>query len=494
MIAACVAAGARAQTPPPAAPGSTQTPVTPAAPQTPDAGGQTKDPNVPAAEDATQAPDSGQLSDANGQPAGGDYTGPSVLSRGFNFARPSVPTQAKFRPFLGLNAIYDSGLTGPFLGLNGQVLSVNSYAFDGNFGISGRKYQRKQIFELDYRGHLYYYFGNTKFNGQDHSLVAGYTRYVTSRLLLSLHENAGLYSNTYSVLNATANSDISTANVSLVVSPNTESFDSKTYFSTSEVDAVYQKTARLSFNIGASAFFVNRSSASLVNVKGYQTRADSAYRITKQTTIGVYYAYTLYNFSHVFGSSNIHTVGADYSLALSKTLSLKLRAGGSRVEVQGLRTVTLDPVIAAILGQSTGIERYYQINYTPDLSGTLTKNTAHATYGASLAIGVSPGNGLYLTSRHESESVFYNYNGIRKYALGLSAGRDKLLSFGDIAGNYSSYFARANLSRTLPFKMQSTFTTEYRHLGFSVSGYGRNEYRVSLGLTFAPGEGPLKFW
>jgi hypothetical protein len=510
MFAICLGGGARAQTPPQAPPGSTQTPTqtptpvppgstqTPADPakdpNAPKDSNAPKDPNAPPAAAAPANPDATQLSDANGQPAGGDYTGPSVLSRGFNFARPAIPTQEKFRPFAGLNLNYDSGLTGPFLGLNGQVASTSSLGIDGSFGISGRKFLRKQVFELDYRGHLYYYASNTKYNGQEHSLSAGYTRYLSSRLLVSLHENAGLYSDTYAVLNATSNSDLSTGNVSLVVSPNTESFDSRTYFSTSEADVVYQKSARLSFNIGASGFFVKRNSASLVNTKGYQARADAAYRFTKQTTIGAYYAYSSYDFSPVFGSSDVHTVGADYSVAFTKSLSLKLRVGASRVEVQGLRTVTLDPLIAAILGQFTGIERYYQVNYTPDFSGSLDKTTSRASYGASFAIGVSPGNGLYLTSRHESESVTYNYTGIRRYALGVSGGRDKLLSIGDIAGNYSSYFGRVSATRSLPYHMQSTFSTEYRRLGFSSSGYGRNEFRISMGLTFAGGEGPLKFW
>lgn len=499
IIAACPGGAAWAQTPPPAVPATEQTPAAPTPanglPQTPRPVDPPKDPNAPLDPDPAQAaPDSGQLSDPNGQPAGGDYTGPSVLSRGFNFARPAIPTQAKFRPFAGINLNYDSGLAAPILGLNGKVPSNSSFGLDGSFGISGRKYLRKQVFELDYRGHLNYYAGNTKYNGQEHSLSAGFTRYVSRRLLVSLHENAGLYSNTYSVLSATSNSDVSTANISLVVNPNTESFDSRTYFSTTEVDAIYQKSARLSFNMGAAAFFVNRSSASLVNAKGYQTHADSAYRITKRTTIGVYYAYTLYNFSHVYGDSNIHTAGADYSVAVNKSLSLKLRAGGSRVEVQGLRTVTLDPFIASILGVVTGIERYYQITYSPDFSGTLTKSLQHSTYGASVAIGVSPGNGLYLTSRHEAESLSYNYTGIRRYAIGVSAGRDKLLSIGDFAGSYNSYYGRVSADRTLPFHMHGSLATEYRHLGLSSSGYGRNEYRISIGVTFAPGEGPLKFW
>ena len=478
------------KTPDPNAPIDPNTPIDPSAPIDPNAKINPKP--IEGGEEATASDE--QLADPNGQPAGGDYTGPSILSRGFNFARPAVPRDARFRPFAGLNALYDSGLAGPYLGPNGKITNVSSAALDGSFGISGRKYRRRDVFELDYRGHLYYYAGATSFNGQDHSLAAGYTRYVSSRLLLSLHENFGLYSNTYSVLNATAITDVSTANVSVVVSPNTESFDSKTYFSSTELDAVYQQSARMSFNLGVSGFLVKRNSVDLANSIGYQARADMAYRVTKRSTLGVYYAYTTYSFSHVFGNSDVHTAGGEYSYTLSKTLSFKARAGISRVEVYGLNSVTLDPVVAAILGQTTGIAKYYSVSYVPDFSGTLNKSLRHASLGLSFAEGVSPGNGLYLTSRHESESAYYTYNGIRRYTLGVAAGRDSLGSIGDVTGSYFSYYGRINASRSLPRHLNATLSFDYRKLGFSYSGYGRNEYRISTGLTYAAGEGPLKFW
>ncbi len=511
FLAVCVKAGAQTPpiappvSPPLTAPGAAA-PGAPRPASPPEPAAPVKDPNAQPAPDANLAPNlttplnaepelgsEGQVADPNGQPLGGDYTGPSILSRGFNFARPTVPTQSKFRPFAGVNALYDSGLTAPTL-TNGRIVSQASYGADFLFGISGRRSLRKQLFTLDYRGHLYYYQGNSKYNGQDHLLSAAYTRYVSSRLLLSLHEAAGLFSNTYSSLSAVSVPDISTANVSLVINPNTETFNTRTLYSTTELDAVYQKTARLSFDVGTSVFAIDRNTAGFANAKGVQARADTAYRVTRRTTVGVYYAYTYYDFSHVYGNSDIHSVGLDYSVAFTKTMSLKLRGGGSRVEVQGLQTVTLDPVVAAILGQSTGITRYYQVSYVPDVSASVTQTFRHGAVGASFAEGVSPGNGLYLTSRHQSEGVNATYTGIRSYAINLSGGHDQLLSIGDFAGAYSSYYISLSSSHPLFRHLQATAAADYRHLGVNVSGYGRNEFRLSLGFSFAPGEGPLKFW
>src|SRR5579885_884719 len=40
------------------------------------------------------------------------YSGPAVLSRSYTLLRPSMPTQEKWNPFLGINGIYDSGIQG----------------------------------------------------------------------------------------------------------------------------------------------------------------------------------------------------------------------------------------------------------------------------------------------------------------------------------------------------------------------------------------------
>ncbi len=103
-------------------------------------------------------------------------------------------------------------------------------------------------------------------------LALSYTRYLNAHVAVGLRETAGLYSNTYSVLNSTPVDEIGLGSTSLPVNPGTEAFDDRTYYTSTEGTFVWRKTARLSFNFGGSYFTVNRQSFSLSNVRGYQAR------------------------------------------------------------------------------------------------------------------------------------------------------------------------------------------------------------------------------
>ncbi len=425
--------------------------------------------------------------DAN---VGPDYTGPSILSRGMNFVRPTLPANESFRPFAGVNFYHDSGVTGQY---QGPLAPVTEQSFTGaelSFGVSGQHSRRLDTFELDYRGHVYV----NGYSSQDHALTFGYSRVLSRHLHAVITETAGLYANNYAVLNSVATTDTSIANTALVVTPNTESFDDRTYYSSTQADVAYIKSSRLSFDVGMAGFLVKRQTANLISANGYQIRSDAAYRITKRSTVGPYYAYSRYYYSGTFGDSGIHTIGFNYSFALSKRTEFRFRFGGSRLETRGLQTVILLPQIAQILGFPLGIQRYYAVTYSPDFAIDLNRTFRRGVVTVSYLQGISPGNGVILTSRRDSVNVNYSYNGLRRFGLNFAAGRDALGSVAQQIGTYSSYYGRISLSHPLSHGLQSTLNFDYRKLGFTSNTYARDQYRISLGLAWSPGPGPLKFW
>ena len=422
--------------------------------------------------------------------AGPDYTGPAILSRGMSFVRPSLPANERFRPFVGINFYHDSGLTGKYQGPDAKVIDQSNTGGDISFGLSGQHYRRVDGFQLDYRGHYY----QSKYSSQDHAVALGYSRILGRHLTVSLGESAGLYSNNFAVLNSTTTADTSIANTAISVTPNTETFDDKTYYTSSQADLTYQKNARLSFDIGASGFLVKRQTRNLISANGYQTRSDIAYRITKKTTIGPYYAYSRYYYDKTFGDSDIHTVGVNYSLALNKTLQFRARYGTSRLESRGLQTVILAPDAAQILGVTVGTQRYYSALYVPDFALDVIKSFRRSSLSLSYVRGVSPGNGVILTSQHNSTAVNYSFSGFRKYAINVGAGRDTLDGVSQILGNYRGYYGRVSMSRPLVRDVQAVLAYDYRRIDLSSNTYARNEYRISAGFSFAPGPSPLKFW
>ncbi len=443
-----------------------------------------------AAKDDSASANAAEGSSGSENPSISDYTGPSILSRGMNFTRPSLPTNERFRPFLGVNFFRDSGVTGQYQGPTSPVVNQTFSGADFNFGISGQHTRRQDAFELDYRGHAYV----NSYSGQDHALTLGYERILAKRLALTISETAGLYANNYSVLNSVSTTDTSVANTGLVVTPNTESFDNRTYYSTTQADVTYQRSSRLSLDFGVSTFLVQRGGKNLISANGYQTRSDAAYRLTKKSTLGPYYAYSRYLYSGTFGDTGIHTVGLNYSLALDKRTQFRFRVGGSRVETRGLQVVVLDPLVSQILGVSVGIQRYYAVSYSPDFAVDISRAFRHAQLQLSYLKGVSPGNGVVLTSRRDSISGSYTYSGIRRYAITLGAGRDALGSIAQQIGNFSSYYGRVSISRPLPHNVQALMNFDYRKLGFTKNTYARDQYRISVGFAFAPGASPLRFW
>ena len=420
-----------------------------------------------------------------------DYAGPSILSRNFLLTRPSIVKNEKFSAYAGVDAYYDSGLLGSSV-QNGQNRNFSTAAWDVNWGISGRRYRRKDIIDLNYSGQFYDYAADTRYNGQDHSFSLGYTREISSHFSVGVRESAGVYANAYSILNSTALPDASLTTASLVVP--TDSLGDRTYYSTLQGSLVWQNTARLSFSFNGEDFLVHRNSLQLADSNGTRTSLDVAYRLTRRQTIGAYYSHSAYTFGRQFGSVNADGLGGTYTILLSRNMDLVARAGVSRYEIQTLAIVTPNPLVQAVLGISSGVEKQYTVGYAPDITLTLDRRLKKSSMGATFTKSISPGNGLILTSSHESESLFYNLPEFRRYATQFSAGRDKLSAYGNTPGQYSSYFARFSFSRPVMRNVSSVFGFDFRRYSADLKSFQQSEIRVSVGLRYGPGDRAARFW
>ncbi len=466
---------------------SPQTPTNPDAPPVPSAPGQSGDAPTNAAPPTNAPPDVIPTPGFTPEP---ESSGPGILSRPFTVT-PLENRNLRFRPFLTISGLTDSGLTQISPSTN-QITSVQSYGIQGGFGISGRQVRPRDTIELEFRGDIYHYTPNSSFDGGNYVLNLTYQHYFTRHISLALTENAALYSNNYSLLNSAA--DLSIGGAQTAVTPNTQLFDNRTISLSTGADVVIQKTSRLSFDLGATGFLVRRESSSLYGTVGSQARADTSYRATRHLTVGAYYAFSHYSFNKAFGGSDVQTGGAIFSYTLSRGLELRLRGGGSQVQTSGIQVVTLDPVIAAILGVSQGTVIVRRTNIVPDISAQLVKTMKLATASAQFVESVTPGNGLYLTSRHTAISGYYDYTGIRRWTFSLGAGRDTLSTLGILIGQYTSTTARIGVDRVLTAGFQATAYTEYRHYDVSQVAFLRNAYRINLGIAWSPSERPLKLW
>jgi hypothetical protein len=422
-----------------------------------------------------------------------DYTGPAILSRGSVLSRPALPVNQNLRFYAGLDATYNSGLIGAYV-QNGQFPAVSSTGLSLTWGASMLKYRRKDILQFSYAGNLYENFSSAHTSGLNHSFSGGITHQFNQRFAFALHETAGLTTDTYSVLNSTALADTGLTNNTAAVAPNTEAFDNRTYFSTTNASLTYQKSVRLSFSINGSYFLVNRDSANLANTRGYAAGGNIAYRISKRQTLGIYYSHSESSAKKVFGDSNADSAGFNYSTVLSRSLNLSLQAGATRYDQQFLSFVVPNPLVQQILGIRIGIEKFYIVGYTPDVAASLRKQFRNSSVTANFSESISPGNGLILSSKSQSEAFAWVLPTFRTWASQFGVGRDTLVSYAANAGNYKSYYARYSLTRPITSTISSYMNFDLRKFGFTSTTFGENEYQVSLGFRFSPGQGPIKFW
>jgi hypothetical protein len=416
--------------------------------------------------------------------------GPGILSRTFT-TTPLENEQLRFRPYLSVMGIADNGLTGPTNSATQKITNTLNYGTDLGFGIFGRRVLKHDTFELEFHGDAFAYSPDSNFDGGNYLLMATYDHEFNRKISLAFTENASLFDNNYTLPNSTT--DLSLEGTGQLVTPNTQIFDNTSISVSSGVDLVIQQTNRLSFDLGGTGFMVHRESAILYGDFGAQARADANYRLTRHITVGGYYGFTDFQFSNAFGSTQTNTLGLEFSDELSKRVQLRLRVGGSHVFTIGTETIVLDPVIAAILGENSGLVAIHRTNYEPDLTAQLTRKFRTGTASVEFIENVSSGNGLILTSRHVTASGHYDYSGLRRWAISISAARDSLDTLGVSVGNYLSYLGSVSIGRTLSHGFQANLSGQYRHFDLSEVSFLRNAYRFSLGLTWTPGERPLKF-
>jgi hypothetical protein len=422
------------------------------------------------------------------------YAGPGNLGRDFGFLQEQERT-TRFRPYVGVSGIFASGLTGNTVNANGTVHNAHAFGAEANFGVTGTKIRAKDNLAIDYHGSIFHYDQTGAPNGTNQLLAVAYRRQVTKHISLRLDETAGVYSNSFAVASTSATTDLSVGNTVLPVSPLTQALNDRTVYLSTSADVVFRRSARLSFDLGGSGFRVTRALTSLYGVIGSSGRADTEYRITRQSTVGVYYNYTHYGYNHTFGGSDINTAGLSYSYALDKRTELRFRFGGSHVQTAGLLSFNLDPLVAALLGQSVGEVAVNHSNYIPDASAQATRRYRNGAVGVDVVVGVSPGNGLYLTSKRLAYGGHYDFSGLRRYALSIGATREQLGSLGLALRGYDAYGFNMNASRELQHNLSSSFRVEYRRYNSGGSGTPyESPYRVSMGIAWSPGDRPLPIW
>lgn len=434
--------------------------------------------------------DSGQSNEASSTAVSSadEYGGPAILSRG---EFPGAPSGAPiaFRPFIGLNAIYDDGLIPVSVNSNGRIPSADLFGVELTLGLYGYHTWKHTTLAVDYKGNLRHYSDRSYYDGTDQLLSLILTHQPTKRIMFTLRNSAGTYSRNYFLSSTLGILD--SGNTQL---PQNDIYDNRVIFLTTGADMIYRLSPRLSFDLGGEGYIVRREASALYGLTGYDAHGDLQYRIHRHTTVGADYRFTHFEYTHGFGTTYIHSVGLNYATQITTHIQFAARVGGARVESSSLVEVPLDPAIAALLGVSFGIQAAHQLHYVPDVSARLTNTHRHSQFSLSFSDGVNPGNGVYLTSKMESALAGYSYTGIRHWNFGADAGYTRLSALTQTLGAYSSYGIGGGVTRDLKKGFHTVLRLDGRRYDVAGNGFQRNDFRAMLGFAFSPGDVPLALW
>ncbi len=397
-----------------------------------------------------------------------------------------------FRPFLEVSSIYDTGLAGVAVTPNGELGTSSSLGANLTWGISGTHSWRRTKVGLDYRGSSSHYFRRTNYDGIEQTLLLGITHRLTRRATLSLRESAGMFNRDFGLasLPQTVPFDPSTTFV-----PTTDYFDNRTMYVTSQADLTLQKTARLSFDLGGGVFVTRRRSTSLYGTIGVSAHGDMAYRLSRQSTLGLDYGYEHFEFTRIFGGTDYHVVQGVFARQLSRLWEFSGSAGAGRVETEFIQNVPIAPAIAILLGITQSSEVVHDVQWVPNFEARLSRTFQRGVAFVGAGHTITPGNGLFLTSAATSAFIGYNYTGLRRWSFSTQVAYTRARSMGNILGVYSSTSGSVSASRQIfrAFHFVASYAArQYDSPNFA--RYSRLIHSVRLGFGWSPGDVPLRIW
>jgi len=424
-------------------------------------------------------------------PALAQYSGPAILSRGDAPAAMNVP-QIDFIPFLSVTGVYDTGLAGVALTPNGQLATGSSEGVEIDFGVSGVHSWKHTRVTVNYGGAARDYTHASYYSGIDQSLLLGVTHEFSRHLIFKLYESAGMFSRTYGLtgISPTVSFDPTTQ-----YTPNTDFFDNRTIYGSTQAQLVYQRTARLSFDFGGDWDVTRRRSSALYGVTGEDALFDVQYRATRHTTVGFNYTFTHFSFNGLFSGTDFNRFSATFSRQISRSWEFTGFGGLTRVDSKFPQVVTIDPVVAALLGVTQGYTISYDLTWVPSYTGRLSKTFQHGFAFLSAGHIMSPGNGLFLTSRTYTASAGYMYTGIRRWSFNLAGSYDRATSVGNILGEYGDASVGLEMSRQLSHVLHVvTGVTARKYQSGSFTAYNHLVWDARVGLSFSPRDIPLRIW
>jgi hypothetical protein len=222
---------------------------------------------------------------------------------------------------------------------------------------------------------------------------------------------------------------------------------------------------------------------------GYGSSADWVYRVDRRTSIGVSYGFSHFDFTKIFGDTDVHTLGFHASRKFGRDWDLSGSLTGSNQSTVGVRNVSLDPVLAAILGRSSGAEVFESNNLLYGYSASVARTIRRSRLSLTAQRAITPGNGYFLTSINQAAGVIFNHTINRDISVDAGFGYNKMTSLGFASGSFDGWGGNGGVVYKVSESIGFNVRYDWRTLSLSQTGFSRNGHRFSCGINYFPQRG-----
>lgn len=412
------------------------------------------------------------------------YDGPAILGRGGPTTGMRGAESVPITLQASVNGTYDTNLIGYSLDSSGRFTQAAGAGVNANIAVTGRKRWSRSFLGLTYTGDYSHFAKQPYFNGSNQQLNLALGKQIGRKWQIASQTGAGTSNRFLGGPNVFQNSEIE-----FFTAPVTELFDSRSYFIGNTTSATYFLNSRQSIRVAGNGMTVRRKARGLVDMQGYGASSDWVYRLSRRVSTGVSYVFNHYDYSKVFGESDIHTLGWHLSRRIGRDLEIAISLNGAKQSTVGVRSVELDPVIASILGRSSGAVVFESNNLLYGYSGTVTRRVRRSTFSAAAQRAIIPGNGFFLTSINRTVNGSASHSFSRDFSVDANFGYSKLSSLGFTAGDFSGWTGSGGMTYKITDSIGINGRYEWRNLNLSQSTFNRTGNRVTIGLTYFPQQG-----
>jgi hypothetical protein len=360
----------------------------------------------------------------------------------------------------------------------------------GGAGLSINRTDTRSAITLGYQATYSRAFSNSSniYQGLNQDLNLNYERQLSRRWGFYTGHTAGTQSSVLGLVRQSEQRNLFDQSYSVA----NEVLDSRLNFFNSGAGTYFQMNRRITFSFDGGVFAVSRKSQALASSRGERAQGEFSYRISRAQSIGAFYSFSHFYFPRGFGETYTHSVMLALTRTFGRRWSGQLAVGPYQSESERLRSIPVDPFIAALTGQTTAISVFHGTSRGLAVSAAVSTRYRRHGFSASYRRGVDPGNGLTLSSVNDYAQTTWGYQGGRKWSLSASAYGSRLkplLEGAERRSDFRSFGGSVNFSYRLagPVHAVSTFavqTVRYELL----SGVTQLRRSFSVGIGYSPGE------